>query len=536
MAVEQKTRGESERPRYPVGSVGRVLQLLDLVAGDSAPRAADVATALGVSRATVHRLVSLLQHEGYVQLDSDTHRYHPGTALISVARTALRNLQVRAVGLEQIANLRDDSGETVELCVMDGDQSVVVATAESRRPLRVVDAVGDRMSAHLTASGKAMLSAMTPLSVIEMYPRDTLPAPTARSIDSRSALIAELAAARAAGWATNRGEGDEDFVGIAAPVVDGNGQVRGAVTIALPTDRAEEEFEKTLGPSVIATALAIADRLDADTSSADVTGGLEGSRKQADLDVADVGTVDRQAGSASKSLRLLDLLARQKVVRVTEVARQLNVAPSTAHRLLGMLQHHRFASRDSDRTYRFGTALLHLALRVGDSSKVNDAATRWVTHLADLTGETCSLWTHDEGDQVKADFIVEGSRRTRVVENIGVPVPADLCAPGLALGEVLRGRRNSAHELRAIEEPRRYHDHLVSGRITTSGVIVFVDTDPQDDGIRIAAAVALRGEHSPGYALAVSMAAARFEVDGQRIARWVGETADSFRKEVNEHN
>ncbi len=51
--------------------------------------------------------------------------------------------------------------------------------------------------------------------------------------------------------------------------------------------------------------------------------------------------------SVDNALQLLVLLSRGSPLRVTEAARALNVAPSTAHRLLAMLEHRGFARHGS---------------------------------------------------------------------------------------------------------------------------------------------------------------------------------------------
>src|SRR5271170_7467241 len=50
--------------------------------------------------------------------------------------------------------------------------------------------------------------------------------------------------------------------------------------------------------------------------------------------------------SVDKALRLLHLFAETDRIRVSDAAALLGVAPSTAHRILAMLQYHGFAAQD----------------------------------------------------------------------------------------------------------------------------------------------------------------------------------------------
>ena len=59
--------------------------------------------------------------------------------------------------------------------------------------------------------------------------------------------------------------------------------------------------------------------------------------------------------SVDRELRVLAMLARQRAVRLTDASRELNVARSTAHQLMRMLQHHGLAMQDHDlKTYVAG--------------------------------------------------------------------------------------------------------------------------------------------------------------------------------------
>src|SRR6266487_3789952 len=67
--------------------------------------------------------------------------------------------------------------------------------------------------------------------------------------------------------------------------------------------------------------------------------------------------------SVDNALKLLLLFREQKSISVSEASKLMDVAPSTAHRLLSMLQYHGFVSQDpSTRTYVAGPALIDVGL------------------------------------------------------------------------------------------------------------------------------------------------------------------------------
>jgi IclR family acetate operon transcriptional repressor len=257
------TKEEPETPLYPIGSVGNALAVLLMFREHSSIRIADAAERLSVARSTAHRLLAMLQHEGFVDQDEATKAYVSGRALVDVGVAVASRLAIRRVARPYMAALSRDTGESVELCILDGTDGVVVDLVEAEKPLRVVDEIGLRAPAHLTAAGKAMLAELPPARIDELFPSPQLETRTPRSVSSRKALQAELKRVRKDGFATNRQESDDELVGVAAAVVDRTGAVRGSVTVPLPRSRADEDFDKTLGPLVVHQARAVSAALDA---------------------------------------------------------------------------------------------------------------------------------------------------------------------------------------------------------------------------------------------------------------------------------
>ncbi|MGW4332293.1 IclR family transcriptional regulator [Rhodococcus koreensis] len=249
-ATVESSRGGS--PSYPIGSVGNALQMLLMLRKTPALRVTEVSQDLDIAPSSAHRILAVLQQFDFVEQDVTTRAYAQGPALRDIGLAAVSHLPVRQAAHQLIRNLRDVTGETTELCILDGPDVIVVDVAEGLLPLRVVDDLGDRMPAHLTAAGKAMLSRMATADLRELFPdpEEKLETVTERSIGTRALLDQHLATARELGYATNLGEAGPEFVGVAAAIVDETGTVHGAVTLALPWARAAEGFASHLGPQV----------------------------------------------------------------------------------------------------------------------------------------------------------------------------------------------------------------------------------------------------------------------------------------------
>jgi DNA-binding IclR family transcriptional regulator len=137
--------------------------------------------------------------------------------------------------------------------------------------------------------------------------------------------------------------------------------------------------------------------------------------------------------SVDNALRLLLLFRERQTVRLTEACAYLDVAHSTAHRLLAMLVHHGFVRQDQDtRTYRPGPMLVEIGLAVVQKMDVRLQARPFLERLAAEFEETVHLVTL-EGNQARFIDAVESERALRVAARTGNLLPAHCTSAGKAL-------------------------------------------------------------------------------------------------------
>ncbi|MFK0113042.1 IclR family transcriptional regulator [Streptomyces sp. NPDC091217] len=136
---------------------------------------------------------------------------------------------------------------------------------------------------------------------------------------------------------------------------------------------------------------------------------------------------------AGNALRVVRLLHEREKLRVMDVADQLGVARSTAHRILAMLVFEGFAEQDRRKVYRPGPALR--AIRGSQAGPPPDLITMARPHLQQLAhgiGETTHL-TVLEGNGTRFLDGVEGAHALRVSHRIGSLLPAHVTSGGKAL-------------------------------------------------------------------------------------------------------
>jgi DNA-binding IclR family transcriptional regulator len=224
-------------PAYPIQSVDHALELLDLFALRRRLTIGEVANHLAVAPSTASRLVAMLQSRGYVAREADSRAYIVGTKLRDVGLAAVRELDIRPQIHPYLEALSADTGETVQIGILQGQTIVFLDSVEGWHSLRVTSRVGELLPAHSLATGKALLAELSPQDFLELYPREKLHAITRRTTTSRSTLQRELALVAKRGYATAFCESADDISTVAVSVRDVIGRVRCALSIAAPASR-----------------------------------------------------------------------------------------------------------------------------------------------------------------------------------------------------------------------------------------------------------------------------------------------------------
>jgi len=113
------------------------------------------------TKATTHRVLASLMDVHYVYQDPDSRKYHLGSALAALARTANRSNLV-ALTKRSMRRIADASADTVFLSIPEGAVSICVARELGAFPIRTLSLdAGDRMPLGVGATGQA-LYASTP--------------------------------------------------------------------------------------------------------------------------------------------------------------------------------------------------------------------------------------------------------------------------------------------------------------------------------------------------------------------------------------
>jgi DNA-binding IclR family transcriptional regulator len=241
------------------GTVGKALDVLDMVARAGRPvRFSDLQGASPYPKATLYRLLQTLTHQGILVHDADTGSYALGVRLVRLAHAAWAQSSLAPLARPHVDALAAATGETVHLAQLDQGQVLYVDKRHALRPVEMFAQAGKVGPAYCTGVGKAMLAFLPPDALEEALTRQSFHAHTPHTLSTRAALLHELDAIRARGFAFDREEHEPGIICIAAPVLSGRGRIMGAVSVTSTTARTTLDDMARLAPQIGDTAARIA--------------------------------------------------------------------------------------------------------------------------------------------------------------------------------------------------------------------------------------------------------------------------------------
>lgn len=232
--------------------------------------------------------------------------------------------------------------------------------------------------------------------------------------------------------------------------------------------------------------------------------------------------------SVDHALRLIRMLQTESPVRLADAARRLDVAPSTAHRLLTMLVYRDFAVQLQDKRYALAAAASLVSPQRGDGTRVGrlrDVAMPHMEALASTVEESVNLVVRQE---TSVFFIasVESSRILRVGAREGTTFPAHLASGGKALLAALSDKE--VRQLYRRHTPRLDLDALLRELASTRTFGIAINHEATERGVVAVGRAVREGGEAVG-AVSVSLPSVRFDPDALAVlSRALGETVQEI--------
>jgi IclR family transcriptional regulator, acetate operon repressor len=260
--TQASTNGAATNPRGAgragsVQSIERAFGLLETMADhDGTMGLSQLAAESGLPLPTIHRLVRTLVDLGYLRQEP-SRQYVLGPRLIRLGESSSRMLSIWA--RRHLTGLVDELGESANLAMLDGDQIVYVAQAQSRHSMRMFTEVGRRVLPHCTAVGKAIMADMPAEQVRDILARTGMPQHTENTVTDPDEFAKQLAQSAEHGYAIDEGEQEVGVRCVAVNVPDAPARL--ALSVSGPATRVTEEFVQRAVPLLTKAGKALSDDL-----------------------------------------------------------------------------------------------------------------------------------------------------------------------------------------------------------------------------------------------------------------------------------
>src|SRR4029077_18488866 len=175
-------------------------------------------------------------------------RWYVGVQAFTVGSSFLASRDFIAQSHPFMRRLMDQSGETVNLAILDGTEAVFVDQVQCREMMRTIVKLGSRAPLHASGVGKTMFASLPDDQIDAILKVRGLPRITEHTITSPETMWAALKVIRQRGYSCADEEHAPATRCVAATIYDEHAEPLGAISLAGPASRLPDARIRPLGP------------------------------------------------------------------------------------------------------------------------------------------------------------------------------------------------------------------------------------------------------------------------------------------------
>jgi IclR family pca regulon transcriptional regulator len=253
------SHGGEERSSLFVGSVEKAFQVLEAFRDTHRTMSmADIARAAQLDRSATQRLVHTMELLGYIRRLPESTLYGLAPKVLTLSYNYLRSRELIERASPYLLDISRTLGETSNLQELDAHEIVFLARFPGKHLVNVDFAVGYRLPAVFTASGRAILSrldAATRREVVRITPMNPI---TPYTETDTKLLMSRIDEAAEQGYSIVTNQTLVGDISVAAAITNHQGYPVAAINIAVPTTRwTVEKAKEQLLPHVQLAATSI---------------------------------------------------------------------------------------------------------------------------------------------------------------------------------------------------------------------------------------------------------------------------------------
>ena len=208
----------------------------------------EIAAGIGAPRSSVYELVNLLLRQGALEYRDGEGRVFLGRKLFFLGAAYADELDLMRECERLLVQLAEETRETAQMCLLEGNKYTVAQMREGVRPFRISSNVGDPVPIPWTASGRLLVSHMTDDEIMALIPDEDFRLPDGARLEPAD-FIAEARAAARSGYVAIDSVVDTFTRCFAAPVYGPQGACVATLCLVAPREdgiRNQEQYLRSL--------------------------------------------------------------------------------------------------------------------------------------------------------------------------------------------------------------------------------------------------------------------------------------------------
>jgi len=233
--------------RYVIPSIARAFQVLDQLAQEpSGQSLAELGRRTRIPKSTLFRILVTLEKQHCVIWNEDERSYRLGSRLWEFGTSFLEHSDLYHASSRFMKLLAEKSRETVFLGGLEDGEVIYLRRMESPKSVTVVRKLKQRVPAHATATGVAILAFMPRAEVETILDRHGMASYSDVTMTDREKFMERLAVVRRDGYAIVDGEYNRELLCISAPVFDHRRRPSASLTVAMLSSQANADRARIL--------------------------------------------------------------------------------------------------------------------------------------------------------------------------------------------------------------------------------------------------------------------------------------------------
>jgi IclR family KDG regulon transcriptional repressor len=223
----------------------------------------EISKRLGYSQSKTYRLIRTFVKYGLIREDNGTARYSLGLNALRLGLLSQQQFNISVIARPFMKELSLLTKETVLLTAVNGTKGIVLDRVESEEPIRYsLFQPGASIPLHAGASSTILMACLPEEEWDRIIEKEGLKRYFPQTITKPGQLKARLREIRRRGYAFSDQEVDKDVRAVAAPILNGLGDLVGGLSVAGPVYRINKKRVSSLGRLIVQYAQKISSELE----------------------------------------------------------------------------------------------------------------------------------------------------------------------------------------------------------------------------------------------------------------------------------